>query len=105
MANAYKYVYYNGINTWKNYPFIGKDGNCSYTYTQSVFTVGGYVDVKENDPLALKAAVAINPVSVGINASADSLQFYTSGVFDQTCSTEINHAVTIVGYGSENGKD
>merc|ERR1712131_480387 len=46
------------------------------------------------------------PVSVCINASSSGFQFYKSGVFnDPYCSSQINHAVLAVGYGSESGGD
>ncbi len=36
--------------------------------------------------------------------NADQLQYYTSGIFDSSdCSTQINHSITIVGWGVQNG--
>jgi hypothetical protein len=38
------------------------------------------------------------PIAVGING--EHLQFYDGGIFNPTeCSSAINHAVLIVGYG------
>jgi len=54
---------------------------------------------------ALKAALEIQPVSVAIQANQRSFQAYKSGVFDGTCGTSLDHAVLLVGYGSEAGKD
>jgi C1A family cysteine protease len=46
--------------------------------------------------------MANGPVHAALNA--DQLQSYTSGIFDSSdCSTQINHSITIVGWGIENG--
>lgn len=51
-------------------------------------------------------AVAKQPVSIAVYASSAAFLAYKSGVMDSpSCSTRVNHAVTLVGYGSENGKD
>jgi len=54
----------------------------------------------------LKAAIAKGPVAVTIEADQTVFQQYTSGILDSTaCGTKLDHAVTAVGYGSENGVD
>ena len=63
---------------------------------------------------ALKIAVATQgPISVAIDATASlqiwgsGLQFHHRGVYYGTdCSSDfLNHAVTVVGYGTEDGQD
>ncbi|GJN39184.1 hypothetical protein PR202_gb28286 [Eleusine coracana subsp. coracana] len=49
--------------------------------------------------------VAHQPVSVAIEASGRAFQLYHSGIFDGRCGTSLDHGVTAVGYGSEDGKD
>ena len=61
-------------------------------------SVDGYEDVPENDEAALMKAVSKQPVSVAICASG-GLQFYSSGVVDGKCCTELDHGVLAVGYG------
>jgi hypothetical protein len=49
----------------------------------------------------------VGPVSVGIEASSLSMQFYSSGIyFEPECDPQnINHAVLVVGFGTENETD
>ncbi len=47
-------------------------------------------------------AVAIGPVSVAIDASSSTFQFYTSGIISSSgCGTSLDHAVTLIGYGAD----
>lgn len=61
-------------------------------------SIDGFEDVPENDEAALQKAVAQQPVSVAICASS-GLQFYSSGVVEKGCCTELDHGVLAVGYG------
>lgn len=58
-----------------------------------------------NSTLGLKAALMIQPASVAIQASGSDFQLYSSGVFDVDCGVDIDHGVTAVGYGAEDGKE
>lgn len=65
---------------------------------RNVVSIDGFEDVPENDEAALQKAVAKQPVSVAICASS-GLQFYSSGVMEKGCCTELDHGVLAVGYG------
>jgi len=107
--NAFNYIRSNGgIDTENAYPYEGQDDTCRYKKAEKGGSDTGFMDVKSGDEEMLKIAVAtIGPISVGIDASHESLQFYSQGIYhEEKCSTtELDHAVLVVGYGTENGED
>ncbi|XP_070697927.1 cathepsin L.1 [Pempheris klunzingeri] len=109
MDNAFRYIQANGgIDTEESYPYEAEDGQCRFNSATIGATCTGYVDVSQGDEQALKEAVAtIGPVSVAIDASHMSFQLYESGLYDEPdcSSTELDHGVLAVGYGSDNKKD
>nr|GLL30366.1 senescence-specific cysteine protease SAG39-like [Ipomoea trifida] len=106
MDDAFKFIISNkGLTTESNYPYQGTDGSCNKTKSSDhAAKISGYEDVPANSESALEKAVAKQPVSVAIDAGGDFWS-YSSGVFTGgECGTELNHGVTVVGYGkTENG--
>ncbi|MQI32315.1 hypothetical protein EI016_24365, partial [Escherichia coli] len=70
-----------------------------------VVTIDDYEDVTPYDELALKKAVASQPVSIAIEGGGREFQLYVSGIFTGICGTALDHGVAAVGYGTENGLD
>ena len=48
----------------------------------------------------LLKAVSKQPVAVSIDSSGTAFQFYQSGVFSGDCGTNVDHCVTVIGYGT-----
>ncbi|XP_047951072.1 ervatamin-B-like [Salvia hispanica] len=98
---AFEYIASNGgLSAESDYPFEGADGSCSPERAATrAGKISGYESVPANDEAALMNAVANQPVTVGIDASGEEFKFHRSGVFSGDCGTNLNHAVTIVGYG------
>lgn len=109
MDNAFKYIQDNrGIDTEKTYPYEAQDDKCRYKTMDKGADDKGYVDIPQGDEEKLKEALAtIGPVAVAIDASHESFQFYSKGVYvEKKCSSQdLDHGVLCVGYGSEDGKD
>ncbi|KAK7409944.1 hypothetical protein VNO78_00368 [Psophocarpus tetragonolobus] len=106
MDYAYQFVIDNkGIDTEDDYPYQARQRICDKDkLKRRVVTIENYVDVPPSEEELLKA-VASQPVSVGICGSERAFQLYSKGIFTGPCSTNLDHAVLIVGYGSENGVD
>jgi cathepsin L len=83
-------------------------GECKFKKSKIGATDSGFVDVTQGDEQALKHALGtVGPVSVAIDASHFSFQFYHSGVYDEAqCSpANLDHGVLAVGYGTYQGND
>jgi C1A family cysteine protease len=104
---AFKYIESNPLTTEANYAYTAKDGTCnSSKVSQGKYGVKNYVDVSRNNPTQLAAAVSQQPVAIAIEADTYSFQSYTGGIYNSDkCGTQLDHAVTVVGYGSESGQD
>jgi C1A family cysteine protease len=107
MDDAFKYVEKNGLAFENDYPYEGKDDSCrinKVNNTAPYTHLTGFVNVHSMDEVALKAAVAQQPVSIAIEADQIMFQFYRSGVFSHCGNKNLDHGVLIVGYGtSEDG--
>uniref|UniRef100_A0A1D1Y688 Cysteine proteinase RD21a n=1 Tax=Anthurium amnicola TaxID=1678845 RepID=A0A1D1Y688_9ARAE len=102
---AFKYIQRNGgIDTDTNYPYKARQEVCKSNRNQ-VVTIDGYSWASKNNERGLKLQVSRQPVGSAIDASGPELQLYKRGVFNEYCGTTQNHAVTIVGYGTEGGMD
>nr|KYP68548.1 Thiol protease SEN102 family [Cajanus cajan] len=106
MDDAFKFILKNkGLTTESIYPYKGVDGKCNTKAVgKHAASIKGYEDVPANSESALLKAVANQPVSVAIDASGFEFQFYSGGVFNgSSCGINLDHGVTAVGYGSNNG--
>ncbi|XP_027339031.1 ervatamin-B-like [Abrus precatorius] len=103
MDTAFKYIIQNqGIAMERDYPYQGAAGTCQNEMTAAA-KISDFVDVAQNDEEQLLQAVANQPVSVGI-AVNNNFRQYNGGLFEGPCGTHLNHGVTVIGYGSEDGK-
>ncbi|KAF7141886.1 hypothetical protein RHSIM_Rhsim06G0054800 [Rhododendron simsii] len=107
MDYAFEFIINNGgIDSEADYPYNARDGKCDLSRKNAkVVTIDSYEDVPANDEKALQKAVANQPVSVAIEAGGTTFQFYESGVYTGKCGTALDHGVTAVGYGTEDGSD
>lgn len=105
MDNAFRYIKENGgIDTEKSYPYEGIDDSCHYNPSTVGATDRGFVDIPEGDEEKMKQALAtVGPIAVAIDASHESFQFYSEGVYDEpSCdSQQLDHGVLAVGYGTD----
>ncbi|MQM05827.1 hypothetical protein Taro_038641 [Colocasia esculenta] len=104
-SRAYDYIERNmGIDTDANYPYIAQQDVCKAVKNQ-VVTIDGHANAPRNNEMALSMRVARQPVGSAVHANTTDFQLYTGGIFNGACTTDVDHAVTIVGYDSEAGED
>ena len=88
-----------------NFNFSAAEGLCS-TYSGDCkctpdFTYSGYKSIA--DEANLLAAVALGPVSAYVDA--ESWETYGGGILDKCHAGTLDHAVLVVGYGTQAGQD
>jgi C1A family cysteine protease len=108
MEGAFKYVIDHGQCSYASYPYTSGTTQTSGTCKSCtpVAKLTSCSDVKPNDQISLKGAVAQQPVSIAIEADTRYFQSYSGGVLTSTsCGTNLDHGVLIVGYGSQSGQD
>lgn len=103
MDDAFKYSEHTGLCQTKEYPYHAHDESCHRC--QGIVQLRGFTDIQVRNETELLLAVLRQPVSVAIEADQMGFQFYSSGVFDGECGTQLDHGVIVVGYGTENGLD
>ena len=103
MDNALDWIVRNGgIDSEADWPYNAEAGHCGWfarRFRRPV-KIDGFVDVPPEDEAALEKAVAMQPVSVAIEADHRSFQLYAGGVYAANdCGTQLDHGVLVVGYG------
>ncbi|KAG7153879.1 Digestive cysteine proteinase 3-like 4 [Homarus americanus] len=86
----------------------GWDKTCRFNANSIGATLVSHVDIAQGSETGLQQALSsVGPISVAIDASHFSFQFYHDGVYyEPNCSsTNLDHAVLAVGYGSEGSQD
>ena len=96
-----------GLDSQESYPFSQQESICRFTRENVTAKVSGFVAVQSHDEAVLKDAVAnVGPIAAAMDAGSEYFQFYSRGIFDhdvdcQRDKQHLNHAVTVVGYGSD----
>jgi C1A family cysteine protease len=111
-----------GICTEYDYPYTSGNGisgscikNCNPIIESKVSSI---VDVESKSDNAMMRALNVGTVSIAIEADTKSFQLYNGGIYNdyEGCNSNsktkgpnsqpnIDHAVVLVGYGSENNQD
>lgn len=103
MEVTYSWILNNGggVNTLASYPWSGVQSSCRYSPSANGAVMKSYR--RASSEAGLLTLAANGPVAVGINASPRSFAYYSSGtLIDSSCtSSGINHAVTVVGWGTD----
>jgi len=104
-SNALRYVWTipHGIDSWDNYHYTGKEGNCAYSSRNSVGTISscGRLGHGGDEDLMIDMVYHQGVTTVAIDASGREFQLYSGGIYhSNSCSSSrLNHAVTMTGFG------
>lgn len=107
MDNAFKFDEKSGgLCSEKDYPYKAKQAKTCNTNCTDVpgSIVKDFVDIPPGSEKALLGAIAMQPISVAIQADQFVFQFYKKGVItDDSCGSRgnIDHGVLAVGYGAD----
>jgi len=82
------------------YPYVGQQGTCRQC-ARVIPPIAGYQNVAASNDAAMALALASGPVTVAVQASTSSWQLYKSGVLASACGTALDHAVLVVGTGTD----
>lgn len=110
MDAALNYVRDHGIMSSLDYPYEAREGRCRARSDRVITRVRGSMILPRGNEAMLRLALALRgPLPVAIDAGARSFHSYKAGVYDdRACKSNLrslNHAVLLVGYGSESGHD
>ncbi|KAJ1690372.1 hypothetical protein LUZ63_014527 [Rhynchospora breviuscula] len=100
---AFKWVTKNGgLTNEADYPYKANNGICDATKVKDfAAAITGYENVPSGNETALMNAVANQPVTVAIDSAGLFFQFYQSGIFRGPCGKNLDHVMTVVGYGGD----
>lgn len=91
-----------GLTTESDYPYADKKGECNRAKARKhAVKIAGAERVDANSEAALERAVARQPVAVFIDANSGNFMSYKGGVYSGPCGTNLDHVVTLVGYGAD----
>ncbi|XP_044758249.1 cathepsin L-like proteinase [Coccinella septempunctata] len=99
---ALYYMRLNGITQSSNYPYTALDSRCkSHT---GVWKVSIQYGIRDTEHDLLSVVGIRGPVATMIEVTPYIMHYKSGIVSDTSCGKGPNHAVTIVGYGTENGQ-
>ena len=105
---AFEYAKKNPQELETDYPYTARTGKCKANKSKELVEATKYAAVPKKSSSQLKAAIAAQPTCVSVDASSRKWQLYSGGIFNdskRTTERDLDHAITAVGYGSENGQN
>ena len=116
-ATSFEHVKYYGVATLDQVSYSGRDEECkeSLAHSRKNYEISSYCQIrnyKNSDEDLKKAISTVGPVSALMCFPTSTMQFMSSDIMDDLVSCKaactddpVNHAVVVVGYGTEKGKD
>jgi hypothetical protein len=104
--NAMRYIIDSGQQSEDAYPYVGKNQQCRNSSIPPVVHISNWTFIDDNEDSMKQWVGSKGPIVVSVDASRWSS--YTGGIMSSTSicpenDQTLNHAVDIVGYGTESG--
>lgn len=91
-----------GSRSEGDYVYTAKNGACTESAYSTIATIEGFGILPENCGEATLKAYLLKKGPIAVSVDASSWGAYSSGVLPySSCGADINHAVLLVGYGTE----
>ncbi|KER30379.1 papain family cysteine protease [Opisthorchis viverrini] len=109
---AFSYVKnVGGVEKESDYKYVsgitGKQQDCKFDKNKVAVSIEGYVNVPQDEEILKQVVALYGPVAVGADTWYTSWSDYKGGIISESdCKTdryENNHAMLVVGYGTDNG--
>lgn len=106
-SSAIAYASKAGMCSESSYSYRGRAGRCQISSCDMVIHPGDIAGYRRVDATAsaLMSAVQLGPVNLGVGASGRGFQNYRSGILTSCPDRSNDHAVLLVGYGTQNGQE
>jgi len=98
---AFKFVIKKGLVSSSDYKFTQSQGTCRASQFAIASKIAAAYETDTCSENGLMGIVARRPVAVAIDGSCEAFVQYRGGIYTQNCGNDLNHAVTIVGYGTD----
>jgi len=107
---TFDYLKQHALASESAYPWTSGSGFTGWCHKDKIegatVQVTDYTEVTPKSKDQMKAAVAVNPVTTAIHGTWVGFTGYVSGIIaSDLCGSRQNHAVTLVGFGVENGHE
>lgn len=110
LVSTLRYIVNQGVTLRKDYPYAGRDEICRHDLSKARKDVVNSFEYASDDINAIKAVIKKSPAMIAVSAFGLNLGKYQSGIitdsFGVNCNgnaREMDHAVTLVGWGVEDG--
>ena len=104
-GRAWNYAKTNKLESESNYPYssgTGITGTCKYNSSLGIGGVTSWANCGTSSS-AIETCIATAPNAIAVEADTSYFQSYSRGIMTNAaaCGTNLDHAVVIVGYGTD----
>jgi cathepsin F len=102
MGNAFEYAIKNGMESEQDYPYVAQTRTCKYDKSKAIYKFSNWSMIPSDEEKMRQALYDMGPLSIAVDA--ENWSYYSGGIYTGYCTTNLDHGVTLVGWGSQNGK-